>query len=313
MSTQELRFDDRVAVVTGAGRGLGREHALFLASRGAKVVVNNRSAAAADATTAEIIDAGGEAIANASDVSTKEGAVAPIDAAINEYGRIDILVNNAGIYEYGDFATYPDETFYMTIASHVYGAWFATQAAWPHMIERKYGRVVNIGSRVMIGQEFNVAYGTAKGALLGLANCLAVEGRPYGIQINTLSVGGYTEGIASHVPDPALKQWIAELLPAWAVARPLAWLVHEDCHESGKFFSAWGRGFSRLFLAEADGYVSSTWEEHTPENVRGGMAKVYDESGYIVAKDQVESGAYVARRLGGRTVEEIRAADLEAE
>jgi NAD(P)-dependent dehydrogenase (short-subunit alcohol dehydrogenase family) len=311
--SDELRFDGRVAVVTGGGRGLGREHALFLASRGAKVVVNNRAAGPADVTTADIVEAGGEAIAQSSDVSTKEGAVAPIEAAIKEYGRVDILVNNAGIYEFGEFATYPDETFYMTIASHVYGAWFATQAAWPHMVEAHYGRIVNIGSRVMIGQAFNVAYSTAKGAMLGLANSLAVEGKPHGIQINTLSVGGYTEGTAKNIPDPALKQWIAETLPAWAVARPLAWLVHEDCHESGKFFSAWGRGFSRLFLAEADGHVSPTWEEHTPEAVRDGMDKVYQEDGYMVAEDQTESGAYVARRLGGRTVAEIREAGVGAE
>jgi NAD(P)-dependent dehydrogenase (short-subunit alcohol dehydrogenase family) len=306
--SDELRFDGRVAVVTGAGRGLGREHALMLASRGAAVVVNNRTGSAADAVVAEIEAAGGTAVACASDVSTKAGAQAPVAAAVERYGRVDVLVNNAGIYQFGAFGDYPDDLFDRTLDSHVRGSWYATQAAWPHMREQGYGRVVMIGSRVMIGQANNVAYSTAKGALLGMANSLAVEGRPDGIHVNTLSVGGYTEGVADNIPDPALRQWIAEVLPAWAVARPLCWLVHEDCPASGEFFSAFGRGFSRLFLAEAPGHLSPSEEEHTPETIRAGFAAVYDEADYVVARDNPESAAYVAARLGGRSVEDIRAA-----
>jgi NAD(P)-dependent dehydrogenase (short-subunit alcohol dehydrogenase family) len=307
MSTGELRFEGRVAVVTGAGRGLGREHAIMLASRGAKVVVNNRTGSAADAVVAEITDAGGVAVACESDVCTKPGARAPVELAIERFGRIDILVNNAGIYQFGAFADYPDELFDGTIDSHVRGSWYATQAAWPQMIEQGYGRVVMIGSRVMIGQANNAAYSAAKGALLGMANSLAVDGRPHGIQVNTLSVGGYTDGVKDNIPDPALRQWIAETLPAWAVARPLCWLVHEDCPASGEFFSAFGRGFSRLFLGEGPGHLSPSEAEHTPETIRDRFAAVYDETGYVVARDNPESAAFVAARLGGPSVEEVRA------
>ncbi len=307
MAASELRFDGRVAVITGAGRGLGREYALLLASRGAQVVVNNRSGAAADAVVAEITGAGGVAVACESSVRTKEGAVAPVAAAVEHYGRVDIVVNNAGIYEFGAFADYPDDVFFETIQSHVYGSWFASQAAWPRMVEQNYGRIVMIGSRVMIGMATNTAYSTAKGALLGLSNSLAVEGRPHNIHSNTLSVAGYTDGVRDNMPDPAMRKWMAETFPAWAVARPLSWLVHEDCEASGYFFSAWGRGFSRLFLAEGPGHVSASYEEHSPEAIRDDFEVVFDEDGYYVARDNPESAAFVSKRLNAPSVEDYRA------
>lgn len=303
-SGDELRFDGRVAVVTGGGRGLGREYALLLARRGASVVVNNRSPEPAATVVAEIEAAGGTAVACVSDVSDKAGAQAPVAAAIQTFGRVDVLVNNAGIYQFGAFADYPDDVLHATIDSHLYGSWFATQAAWPHMVEGGFGRVVMIGSRVMIGMANNVAYSTAKGALLGLANSLAVEGRPHGIHVNTLSVGGYTEGVQANLADPAYRSWMAEALPAWAVAPPLAWLVHEDCDASGQFFSAFGRGFSRLFLAETRGHMSPADEAHTPEAIRDDFAAVLDERGYFVAPDNKASAQYVSERLPGRSLEE---------
>lgn len=302
MSADELRFDGRVAVITGAGRGLGREHALLLARRGAKVVVNNRSGAPADAVVAEIEAAGGDAVACESDVSGKAGAQAPIAAAIEHFGQVDILVNNAGTYQFGAFAEYPDAAFNATVDSHLRGAWFATQAAWPHMVERGYGRVVLIGSRVMIGMANNVAYGAIKGAMLGLSNSLAVEGAPHGINVNTLSVAGYTDGVKENLADPAYRAWMEENLPPWAVSPALAWLVHEDCAASGEFFSAFGRGFSRLFLAEGRGHMSPSYEEHTPEAIRDDFEAVFDESEYFVAADNKASAGFVSDRIGGRSL-----------
>jgi NAD(P)-dependent dehydrogenase (short-subunit alcohol dehydrogenase family) len=297
-----LRFDGRVAVVTGAGRGLGREHALLLAARGARVVVNNRSSAPAEAVVAEIADAGGTAVACCSDVGSRDGARAPVRAALERFGRIDILVNNAGTFQFGAFADYPDDVFEQTIDSHLRGSWYATQAAWPQMVQQGYGRVVMIGSRVMIGMASNVAYSAAKGALLGLANSLAVEGAPHGIHVNTLSVAGYTDGVRSNLADPAYRSWMAESLPAWAVAPALAWLVHSDCEASGEFFSAFGHGVSRLFLAEGRGHMSRSDREHTPEAIRDDFDAVYDEHGYFVAPDNRASAQYVSERLGGRSL-----------
>lgn len=304
MSSPELRFDRRVAVVTGAGRGLGREHALLLAARGAKVVVNNRSAEPAEAVVAEIVNAGGVAVGCTSDVSSKPGAQAPIATAIERFGRVDILVNNAGIYRFGAFADYPDDLFNATIDSHLRGSWYATQAAWPHMVAQGYGRVIMISSRVMIGMANNVAYSAAKAAVLGLSNSLAVEGAPHGIQVNALSVAGYTDGVRQNLADPAYRSWMAESLPAWAVARPLAWLVHEDCQTTGQFFSAFGCGFSRFFLAESRGHMSPSYEQHTPEAIRDDFNAVCDEEGYFVAPDNRASADYVSERIGGRSLTE---------
>jgi NAD(P)-dependent dehydrogenase (short-subunit alcohol dehydrogenase family) len=303
-ATGDLRFDGRVAVITGAGRGLGREHALLLARRGARVVVNNRTGSAAEAVVAEITEAGGAAVACASDVGDKAGAQAPVATALERFGRIDILVNNAGIYQFGEFADYPDDVFDATVDSHLRGAWYATQAAWPHMVDAGYGRVVMIGSRVMLGMARNAAYAAAKGALLGLANALAVEGAPHGIQVNTLSVAGCTDGVRRHLADPAYRAWMEDNLPAWAVAPALAWLVHEDCPASGEFFSAFGRGFSRLFIGETAGHMSPSDEAHTPEAIRDGIPSVYDETGYVVAADNRASAAYVSERIGGRSLDD---------
>lgn len=304
----ELRFDGRAAVVTGAGRGLGREHALLLAARGANVVVNNRSADPAHAVAGEIADAGGTAVPCVSDVSSRDGARAPVTTALEHFGRVDILVNNAGIYQFGEFGDYPDGVLKGTIDSHVYGSWHATQAAWPHMVQQGYGRIVMIGSRVMIGMPNNSAYGMAKGALLGLSNCLAAEGAPHNIHVNTLSVAGYTDGVKANLADPAYRSWMAESLPAWMVAPPLAWLVHEDCEASGEFFSAWGCGFSRLFLGEGKGHLSPSHEAHTPETIRDDRAAVYDEAGYFVARDNRASAQWVSERLGGRSLADHAAA-----
>ena len=311
-SEGDLRFDGRVAVVTGAGRGLGREYALLLAARGASVVVNNRSPEPAAAVVAEIEAAGGQAVACVGDVREKADAQAPVRLAIERFGRVDVLVNNAGIYQFGAFADYPDDVLRATVDSHLYGSWWATQAAWPRMVEQGFGRVVMIGSRVLIGMASNVAYGAAKGALLGLSNGLAVEGRPHGIHVNTLSVGGYTEGVEENLADPAYRSWMAETLPAWAVAPSLAWLVHEDCEASGEFFSAFGRGLSRLFLAETRGHMSPSDEAHTPEAIRDDFGAVVEEAGYFVAADNKESAQYVSERLPGRSLEEHARALEEA-
>jgi NAD(P)-dependent dehydrogenase (short-subunit alcohol dehydrogenase family) len=295
--SDELRFDGRVAVITGGGRGLGREHCLFLASRGAKVVVNNRTGEHARTAVEEITAAGGDAIAVESDVSTREGAEAPVKAAIDHYGRLDILVNNAGTLALHPFPEFPDADLDDLFDVHFRGAWQTTQSAWPHMVEGGYGRIIMVGSRVFLGMPNQSAYGAVKGAMWGLSNTLAVEGRPHGIQCNTLSVAGYTQMVAANL-DENLKTWLRDNFPAWAVSRAVAWLVHEDCPATGCFFSAWGRGFSRLFLAETHGLVAASLDDVSPEAIRDQFDLVLDEEGYFVAPSQKESGEWMSERLG---------------
>jgi NAD(P)-dependent dehydrogenase (short-subunit alcohol dehydrogenase family) len=296
--SSELRFDGRVAVITGAGRGLGREHALFLAERGAQVVVNNRSPEPAHEVVEEITAAGGTAVASVGDVSRRAEAAAAVETAVDRFGRIDILVNNAGTLHLHPFPEFPEEDVDDMFVTHFKGAWYATQAAWPHMVAQGYGRIVMVGSRVFLGMAQQAGYAAIKGAMWGLSNTLAFEGKPHGIQSNTLSVAGFTR-MTEQIPDEAMKQWLRENFPAWAVSRAVAWLVHEDCPATGCFFSAWGRGFSRLFLAETHGLLSPGLEEHTPEAIRDRFDVVLDEDGYFVAADQPSSAAWMAKRLNG--------------
>jgi NAD(P)-dependent dehydrogenase (short-subunit alcohol dehydrogenase family) len=249
----DLRFEGRVAVITGAGRGLGREFALMLAQRGASVVVNNRTGDVARSVVDEITAAGGTAIVCESDVRTRPGAEAPIATAIEHFGRVDIVINNAGTCTFRPFAECTDDDLEEEIDVHVRGSWMTTHAAWRHMVEQSYGRVIMICSRVMMGTPRNAPATAAKGALLGLSYSLAAEGEPYGINVNALAVSGFTRLVTKNVPDRAFQQWMSDNMPASAVAPSVAWLVHEDCRATGEFFSAWGRGLSRLVLAESPG------------------------------------------------------------
>ena len=180
--TEELRFDGRVAIVTGAGQGLGRAHAVLLASRGAKVVVNDlggssegggKSSEAADKVVAEIKEAGGEAVANYDSVEDGEAVV---KTALDTWGRIDIVINNAGILRDKSFKNMTDADWDIIFRVHNYGAYKVTHAAWPHMTEQGFGRVIFTTSSAGIYGNFGQTnYGSAKLSLVGLANTLALE------------------------------------------------------------------------------------------------------------------------------------------
>ena len=259
----ELRYDGRVAVITGAGRGLGRSYALLLASRGCKVVVNdNGSAHRGDEIVAnpaqeivdEITNTGGEAVACIESVATPEGANGIIQAAVEAWGRIDILVHNAGNVRYGAIAELSDEDFNAVIDVHFRAGFYLARAAMPHMIEAKYGRVVMTGScSGLYGSQTTVNYGMSKAGLMGLNNVIALEGGAHGIQSNTIIPAAVTR-MADGLDTSAYPPMDPDL-----VAPMVAWLCHESCPLSGEHMIAAAGRMARAFTTETKGVFQPAW------------------------------------------------------
>jgi NAD(P)-dependent dehydrogenase (short-subunit alcohol dehydrogenase family) len=290
----ELSFEGRVAVVTGAGRGIGRAHAVLLAERGARVVVNDLGGSMegvgadtgpASTVVTEIGAAGGVAVADTNDVSTAEGAHALVDATVERFGRVDIVVNNAGIIRWAGFPEADAENLAAHLAVHVGGSFHTTRAAWPHMVERGYGRVVMTSSAGMFGLPNNISYATAKGGVVGLAGSLATSGAAHGIKVNVIAPAAYTR--MARGPG-------ADQLPPDLVAPMVAFLAHEDCPVSGEIYAAGARRFARVFIGVTEGYLSPT-PEPTIEDVAGHWAAINDESRYSVPADlNAWSAAFMA-------------------
>ena len=293
MPRQELRFDDRVAIVTGAGRGIGRAHALALAERGAKVVVNDLgnslSGIGADdgpahAVAAEIVAAGGEAVPNAGDVATETGARSIVATALERFGRIDVLVNNAGNLEPDEMPALERSGLERHLDIHVVGHFNVTRAAWPTMVEQGYGRVVMTASVGLLGGPSLIAYSTAKGGVLSLGRSLAPVAAEHGIKVNLLAPAAETR----MVTDTAMRAR-ANLPPLGAGSPPgrgpelvvpmLLVLAHESCPVNGELFEAGLGRFSRLFVAETRGVVGP---DLTAEDLLDRWDEIVDEAGYRV-------------------------------
>jgi len=296
MST--YRFDGRVAVVTGAGRGIGRAYAHLLAARGARVVVNDLGGTKegdghdpepSQRVVEEIVGAGGSAIPQTSDVSTVAGGQALIDAAVGEFGRIDIVVNNAGIIRWGGLPDADAGNLKSHLAVHVGGSFNTTRAAWPHMVEQGYGRVVMTTSTGMFGLVDNLGYATAKAAVVGMTRSLTVAGRPHGIKINLIAPNAWTR-MAGQVETPAQstpKQMEPEL-----VAPMVAYLAHEACEVSGEIYLAGGGRFARIFIAATQGFLPAQPAQTTMEDVAENWAAINDETGYYVPADLMDWSAH---------------------
>jgi NAD(P)-dependent dehydrogenase (short-subunit alcohol dehydrogenase family) len=281
----EHRFDGRVAIVTGAGRGIGRAYALLLAERGASVAVNDlggsmegggRDAEPAAAVVAEIVAAGGAALADTNDVSTVDGAQALVDAAVERFGRVDVLVNNAGIIRWAGFPDADADNLASHLAVHVGGSFNTTRAAWPHMVEQEYGRIVMTTSAGIFGLPNNVAYATAKGAVVGLTRSLATAGRKHGIKVNLIAPAATTRMAGDPGAGP--------VMPPGAVAPMVAFLAHDDCPVSGEIYAAGAGRFARMFIASTVGYVHAG-SEPTIEDVAQHWDAINDEPGYYVPTD----------------------------
>jgi NAD(P)-dependent dehydrogenase (short-subunit alcohol dehydrogenase family) len=308
----ELRFDGKVAVVTGAGRGIGRAHAQLLASRGAKVVVNDlgievdgtgASSGPADEVVAEIRAAGGVAVVNANSVADREGAEGVVDQALEEFGGIDILIHNAG-FNLGPFEAILDV--------HLRAAFWLTERAWPTMMSQQSGRIILTTSAAGLygdgtGPEFNPkqAYATAKMALVGMTKALAMRGRPVNINANALSPTGDTrlvglnKGITNTregTPPPETTiNWVARHAAPEKVAAGTAWFVHDDCRETGRVLAIGAGRVAEVFIGVTEGYLNP---ELTPEDVRDNVKAVFDQDRSFVPVDMTDYAAQVRRIIG---------------
>lgn len=279
-----LRFDDRVAIITGAGHGLGRAHALLLAERGAKVIVNDLggaldgsgASAGPAAEVAELITKnGGQAVANADNVATPEGAAAIVRAAIDAFGRLDIVVNNAGILRDRSFGRMSVEEFDAVMAVHVRGSYLVSRAAYPHMKEAGYGRLVNTSSPAGLFGNFGQAnYSTAKMGLVGLTKTLGIEGARNGIKANAIAPVAWTRMTESILP----AEFEAKFTPD-RVSALVACLVHESCEVSGEVFTVGGGRVARVFVAEGPGWNS---DDVTPESISDNWQAIMAEQPYVL-------------------------------
>jgi NAD(P)-dependent dehydrogenase (short-subunit alcohol dehydrogenase family) len=293
MSTMD--FDGRVAVVTGAGGnpGLGRAHAMLLASRGARVVVNDlgvgpdgRSVVPADANqvVAEITAAGGEAVADLHSVADEAEAKKVVETALDTWGRIDILVNNAGIGVVSDFDEIESGHLEKVIGVHLMGSIWMCRAVWPHMRRAGYGRIVNTTSGGMWGLRGLTVYGTAKFGVYGLTRGLALEGGGLGIRVNAISPGGVSNSFHHFytINDPNILGAFLETQPAELVSPVVAYLAHEECEVTGGLFDVTaGSVVARLFGSTA-GYSNRNL---TIEDVRDNLDQILDAGTLVVATD----------------------------
>jgi NAD(P)-dependent dehydrogenase (short-subunit alcohol dehydrogenase family) len=297
-----LKFDGRTAIVTGAGRGMGRTHALLLASRGANVVINDLGGAmdgsGSDAGPAhdvveEIKSAGGNAVADTSSVATTEGAEAIVKTAVDAFGGVDIVVNNAGILTPHNFPETGPEDLERNLSVHLGGSFNVTRAAWPELIKSSTPRVVMTTSCALFGSPFLVAYGSAKGGLIGLGRNLATAGAEHGIKVNLIAPyaktrmadpdidvneGARTEVVAEEPQGPTVFD---RLLPE-NVSSVVAYLAHESCDLTGEVLSCGGGRVARIFFAETQGFGAA---DVTPEDIAANIDQICAERDYYVPED----------------------------
>jgi NAD(P)-dependent dehydrogenase (short-subunit alcohol dehydrogenase family) len=277
----ELRFDGQVAIVTGAGRNLGREYALVLAARGAKVVVNDIGVGISDTdgvaaapptnpaldVVAEIIAAGGEAVVDAHSIVDNGDRI--VSTALAAYGRIDIVINNAGVVRQSPVAELTDELCRAMTDTHMLGTMGVTRAAWPHLAKQGYGRIVNLASAAgLIGLANMTMYGGVKLGVVGLTRAMAVEGRKLGITVNVVAPQASVRGSDfGPIPwTPALAEWLSPQ----QISGLVTYLAHTSCTTTGELFNVGGGLIARVVLAAAEGVferpmtpeaVAAKWDE----------------------------------------------------
>ncbi|WP_443190074.1 SDR family oxidoreductase [Pseudomonas indica] len=286
-----VRFDDKVVIVTGAGGGLGRAHALLFARHGAKVVVNDlggsthgegANASAADRVVAEIREAGGTAVANHDSVTDGEKIV---QCALDQFGRVDVVVNNAGILRDKTFHKMEDTDWELVYKVHVEGAYKVTRAAWPHLREQGYGRVIFTSSTSGIYGNFGQSnYGMAKLGLYGLTRTLAIEGRKNNILVNAIAPTGGTRMTEGLIPPQVFEQLKPELVSPLVV-----YLGSEQCQETSGLFEVGGGWVGKVRWERSLGVGFDPRDGFSPDDVAANWQRICDFEGAAHPADNVEA------------------------
>jgi len=263
--------------VTGAGRGIGRAYAELLAARGASLVVNDLGGAmdgsGSDASPAAEVASAVGGLADTHDISQADGAGALVESAVSAFGRLDILINNAGIVRWAGFPEVDEDNLARHLAVHTMGAFHTMRAAWPHMAQAGFGRIVNTTSSGVFGFAGNTSYATAKAAVIGLTRSAALAGTAVGIKVNLIAPAAATR-MAGGRGSPAMT--------SDEVAPMVAYLAHEECPVTGEIYAAGAGRFARIFIGSTPGYVQPG---ATVEDVATNWNSINDESGYTVPKD----------------------------
>ena len=287
-----LGYDGKVAIITGAGGGLGRQHALMMAKRGALIVVNDLGGSidgvgsndsAAQIVVDEIKAIGGEAVADHNTVATPEGGQAIVQTAIDTYGRVDIVINNAGILRDKAFHNMTPDLLNPVLDVHLKGAFYVTQPAFVHMREQGYGRIISTSSAAGVFGNFGQTnYGAAKMGLVGFTRVLGVEGARFNIKANAiapLAMSRMTEDLLGALKDKLAPELVSPLV---------AFLAHEECPVSGQLFSVGGGRVAHVFLGETNGYYSPTL---TPEDVQNNWETITARDNFSVPNNLGEETA----------------------
>lgn len=299
-----LRFDTRVVLVTGGGRGMGRSHCLAFAERGARVVVSDAGVhlagdgadpVPANEVVAMIRSSGGEAVAHTANLATEGAARDAVRTALDAFGRLDVVVHNAGITLGGlPFEEESLERLDQLLAINVRTAFAILLEAWPHLLRQRYGRVVVVSSTAVYGMPSSTSYCTAKAAHIGLVRALSLAGAPRGVVVNALGPAAATRMSENLAPSP-FRSWFLEAMRPEMVSPVVLALTHEECSVSGEFFVVGGGRLARLALAESAGYLDPAL---SPETAADHLADVVADTSYAFPADTAASLQRTAASLG---------------
>jgi NAD(P)-dependent dehydrogenase (short-subunit alcohol dehydrogenase family) len=303
-AVNQVRFDGKAILVTGAGRGMGRDHALLLASRGAKVIVADNGTAMdgahadnrpAESVVAEIRAAKGEAAPCFADLATENGSQEAVETCLQVFGRIDGILHNASSAP--DAAT-ADKTstrdLDLVMRVNPYAGFWMTRAAWPHMVKQGFGRIVFIASHSIYGAEGSCAYAAAKSSYIGMLRGLAPEGVRHGILVNGVLPTARTR-MTERMPSSDFSKWLLETMLPERMVAGVAYLLSAENKVYGEMFSMGGGRIARVRLAETMGFLGS---DATIEEVRDAMPGIMAETDLFFPKDLVERSLKVAALMG---------------